>query len=103
MSVGRWATAGAVLLIEVVVVDLLYWARITTFISDPGRFRSFEPLLASNAIVFVLGPGLAALGVGWWFSRGQRSRRLVGYLTGMVLSALAFGAAMLYALNTWGS
>ena len=103
MSVRGWAIAGAILLIEVVVVDLLYWARVTTFISDPGRFRTFEPTLASDPIVFLLAPALAALLIGWVFSRGPSSRRIVSYVTGAVLSTLAFVAAMLFALNTWGS
>ena len=82
MSVRGWAIASGILLIEVAVVDLLYWGRVTTFISDPGRFRTFEPALASDPIVFLLAPALAALSVGWVFSRGARSGKIVSYVTG---------------------
>jgi hypothetical protein len=103
MSVRRWAIATASLIIEVIVVDLLYWARVTTFISEPGRFRRFEAALGSDAIVFLLAPLLATLVIGRVLSRQPPSRRIANYAAAVLLSTLAFGVAMLIALNRWGS
>ena len=103
MSVPRGGIVAAVLSVEMVTIVLLYWARITAFSSDPGRFRKLEPVLASDWIVFLVAPTLAALLVGWVFSRAPGSGKIVSYGKGAVLSGLAFGAAMLIASNKWGS
>lgn len=102
MNSRMLAVIAAALLVEVIVVNLLYWARVT-IATDPERFLGFESALASDSIIFVAAPVLTALLAGWAFSRGQQPGMLVSYVGGGVLSALAFGVAMLVALNTWGS
>jgi hypothetical protein len=76
------------LLIEIAALDLMYWAgsaNLTTVTEDE----------------FFLVPVAAAIAVGWVLSR--RFGKVVSYVSGVVLSFIAFGVAMLIGLNTWGS
>ena len=92
-----------VVLAEIAAIVLLYWARITTFIVTPGRFRALEPLLGSDIVVFALTPIIGTIVLGQVLPFAGRFGRLKGYVAGTVLSGVAFAAAMLIGLNVWGS
>ena len=92
-----------VVLAEVAAIDLLYWARVTTFVGTPGRFRTLEPMLRSDIVVFALIPIVGTVALGQIISHAGKYGKRTGYAAGAVLSGVALAVAMLIGFNTWGT
>jgi hypothetical protein len=99
----------AVLVGEVLLIDCLYWARVTTFTSEPGRFRFWEPLLGSDVGVFFLAPLASTFVIGTLLGRSLRliPNKIYSYGTGYtvaaVLSSVAWVTALTITINKWGA
>jgi hypothetical protein len=81
---------------------VLYWARVQAFVTFPGPFSSWEPIVGSDAVVFCL-PLLAAAGSVLFLLLALNVRPIRASMTSALLSFGGTCIALLIAFNAWGT